>query len=70
MGGLGQTYEIVVMPGLDPGIHSVTEERLNRHGVDRRIKSGNDDINEFETLERGRLVSENRYSVRAISSTR
>jgi hypothetical protein len=31
------------MPGRDPGIHSVTEEELHRYGMDRWIKSGDDD---------------------------
>ena len=41
------------MPGLDPGIHSETEENLHRYGMDRRIKSGETTSNEFEILERG-----------------
>ncbi len=42
-----------------------------RHGMDRRIKSGDDDIYEFETLGRGRLYRVRApQSVRAISSTR
>ena len=34
----------VVMPGLDPGIHSVTVAIITRRGMDCRIKSGNDDM--------------------------
>ena len=34
----------VVMPGLDPGIHSVTPQaELNRDGMDRRVELGDDD---------------------------
>jgi hypothetical protein len=32
------------MPGLDPGIHSVTlSAKLDRYGMDCRVKPGNDD---------------------------
>ena len=33
----------VVMPGLDPGIHSVAGRDWHCDGMDCRIKSGNDD---------------------------
>src|SRR5262245_40600340 len=34
----------VVMPGLDPGIHSITpSDGRDRHGMDRRVKPGDDD---------------------------
>ncbi len=34
----------VVMPGLDPGIHSVTPQaERDRNGMDRRVEPGNDD---------------------------
>ena len=36
----------VVMPGLDPGIHSVAVEvYLVNYGMDCRVKPGNDDKN-------------------------
>ena len=45
------------MPGLDPGTHSVaTAIVLQRHGMDCRIKSGNDDSCWFKlvrAVERG-----------------
>jgi diaminopimelate epimerase len=38
----------VVMPGLDPGIHSVTPTaRRDRDGMDRRVKPGDDDGERF-----------------------
>ncbi len=36
----------VVMPGLDPGIHSVAlADVVSGYGMDCRVKPGNDDIN-------------------------
>jgi hypothetical protein len=36
------------MPGLDPGIHSVTvSDNRRRDGMDCRVKPGNDDICEW-----------------------
>jgi hypothetical protein len=31
------------MPGLDPGIHANGLAELSRHGMDRRIKPGDDE---------------------------
>jgi hypothetical protein len=33
----------VVIAGLDPAIHSVTEEHLDRHGMDAMVKPWHDD---------------------------
>jgi hypothetical protein len=36
------------MPGLDPGIHSATPVGIRcRHGMDCRVKPGNDDKGEY-----------------------
>ena len=47
---------VVVMPGLDPGIHSVTlKGSRERGGMDCRVKPGNDDNDErrWHRLSRG-----------------
>ena len=40
---VGALYFLVVMPGLDPGIHSVTPANYRRNGMDCRVKPDNDD---------------------------
>jgi hypothetical protein len=46
LGSIGFTH--FVMPGLDPGIHSVTVTSVDcRYGMDCRVKPGNDDKKRF-----------------------